>query len=112
MVDPVAKTQAELEQEPPYDTSDKDQVNTKRKKAARTRAERLEFVKASMSFEQGRAWFYEQLTRLHVFQTPYLSGDPHGTSFRCGELNAGLMILSDIQDAAPQDYMKMISENK
>lgn len=112
MSDPVYTNQAEEEQVETFDTSDKEQVNKARKKSARTRADRLEFVKASMSFEQGRAWFYDQLVRTHVFQTPFIAGDPHNTSFRCGEHNVGLMILDDIQTAAPTDYIKMINENK
>lgn len=111
MVDAVATNQAEEESAEAYDTSDKEQVNKARKKSARTRADRLEFVKASMSFEQGRAWFYDILLRCHVFQSPFIS-DPYGTAFKCGEHNIGLMILDDIQTAAPQDYIKMISENK
>ncbi len=112
MVDSVAKTQAEDEQEEIYDTSDPVQVNTKRKKAARTRADRLEFVKASMSFEQGRAWFFDHLIRCKVFQNPFISGDQGSTAFRCGELNIGLQVLDDIQTAASEDYIKMIRENK
>ncbi len=112
MSDPVAENQAVEEQVEAYDTSDPVSVNKARKKSARTRADRLEFVKASMSFEQGRSWFYDQLVRCHIFQTPFISGDSHNTAFRCGEHNIGLMILDDIQTAAPTDYIKMISENK
>lgn len=111
-MDNVATIQAELEQAEAYDTSDKEQVNKSRKKSARTHADRLEFVRASMSFPQGRAWFYDLLVRTHIFQVPYVAGDPHGTSFKCGENNIGLMVLSNIQEAAPQDYVTMISENK
>lgn len=94
------------------DTADKEQVNKARKKSARTRAERLEFIKAAMSVEPGRSWFYDLLVRCRCFNQPFIAGDPHATSFRCGELNIGNMVLDDIQTAAPEDYLKMITENK
>ena len=94
-----------------YDTSDKEQVNKARKKASRTRADRLKFVEAAMTMEQGRAWFYDLLIRCHVFNTPF-DEDPCRHAFRAGEANVGLMILSDIQESAPDNYTKMIRENK
>lgn len=112
MVDNVGRAEATDQLEETYDTSDKEQVNKVRKRTARTRAERLKFVEAGMGVTQGRAWFFDLLKRAHIFQTPYTSGDPHATSFRCGELNLGLQILDDIQTAAPQEYIKMIEENK
>lgn len=94
-----------------YDTSDKEQVNRARKKASRTRTDRLEFVKAAMTMPQGRAWFYDLLIRCHVFNTPF-DDDPCRHAFRAGEANIGLQVLSDIQESAPDDYTKMIKENK
>lgn len=111
MVNPVKQEQAQDEQDASYDTSDPEKVNKARKKYARTRAHRLEFVAAAMTTEQGRAWYYDMLIRCKVLKTPYTS-DSHDTAFRCGEQNIGLMILSDIQDAAPDQYIVMISENK
>lgn len=94
-----------------YDTSNPQEVNKQRKKSARTRADRLEFVKAAMGLEQGRAWFYDLLNFCKVVATPY-TNDPYDTAFRCGMQNIGLMVLSDIQQAAPEQYIQMISENK
>ena len=94
-----------------YDTSDKEQVNRARKKASRTRADRLKFVEAAMTMEQGRAWFYDFLISCHVFNTPF-DDDPCRHAFRAGEANIGLMVLSDIQESAPDNYTKMIKENK
>lgn len=94
-----------------YDTSDKEQVNKARKKASRTRVDRLKFVEAAMTMEQGRAWFYDFLIRCHVFNTPF-DDDPCRHAFRAGEANIGLMVLSDIQESAPDNYTKMIKECK
>lgn len=94
-----------------YDTSDKEQVNKARKKASRTRADRLKFVEAGMTMPQGRAWFYDFLMRCHIFNTPF-DEDPYRHAYRAGEANIGLQVLSDIQEVSAQDYVKMISENK
>lgn len=111
MVDRVAKNQAEEEAEASYNTADPIQVNKARKKAARTRADRLQFVKAAMQHEQGRAWFYDIIVRCHVFNTPF-DDDPYRHAYRAGEANIGLQILDDIQVAAPEHYLQMITENK
>ena len=94
-----------------FDTSDPQQVNKAKKRAARTRADRLEFVNAAMQHEQGRAWFYDILVFCKVFQGPFCD-DPYRTAFLCGEQNIGIRILDDIQTAAPDKYLQMIAENK
>lgn len=112
MVDKIKVIQAEEEKEEAYDTADPTSVNKARKRAARTRADRLHFVAAAMTTEQGRSWFYDYLRRCHLFSTPYIAGDPYATAFRAGEQNMGLQVLSDIQEAAPSEYLQMITENK
>lgn len=111
MADSIEQDKAATELEEAYDTSDPKQVNTARKKAARTRADRLRFVKAAMEQEEGRAWFYDQLVYCKIFSTPF-SEDPYITSFKCGQQECGRRILADIQDSAPAEYLLMIRENK
>jgi hypothetical protein len=94
-----------------YDTSDKESVNKARKKSSRTRADRLKFVEAAMTMEQGRAWFYDLLIFCHVFNTTF-DEDPYRHAYRTGEANIGLRVLSDIQETSPQNYIKMIAECK
>lgn len=106
------KAQLEADKEESYDTSDKEAVNKAKKKAGRTKADRLKFITAAMQHPEGRAWFYDLLVFTHVVSTPYMSGDSHATAFRCGEQNIGLRILGDIQEAAPEQYLLMIQENQ
>lgn len=94
-----------------YNTSEPEQVNKARKKSARTRATRLEFVHAAMTTEQGRSWFYDIIIRCHVFSTPF-DADPYRHAYRAGEANIGLQILDDIQVSSPDEYITMIRENK
>lgn len=111
MVDPVRVNEAEEAAEETYDTSDPTSVNKQRKKSARTRADRLKFVSAAMDHEEGRAWFYDLLLVCHVLRNPF-DADPYTTAFRCGELNIGTRVLDDVQTASPNNYLKMVSENK
>lgn len=111
MVDAVKINEANEAAEEDYNTSEPEQVNKARKKYARTRAERLEFVQAAMTTSQGRGWFYDLLVRCKVFATPF-TADPYETAFKCGTQNIGLQVLDDIQTAAPRDYTIMIQENK
>lgn len=112
MADKIDILEASENLEEVYDTSDPKSVNKARKKASRTRADRLRFVEAAMSHEEGRAWFYDLLNRCKVFNQPFVDGDPHKTSFKCGELNIGNQILADIMDAAPDRYSIMVQEGR
>lgn len=111
MINPRLETQFIEEQAETFDTSDKEQVNKARKKAARTRADRLKFIEAAMQHEEGRAWFYDILLFCRIFQGSY-NDDPYRTAFLCGQQNVGLRILEDLQDAAPDNYLLMVKENK
>lgn len=97
--------------EVPYDTSDKEQVNKVRKKAARTRADRLSFVEAAMTTEQGRAWFWDLLNRCHLFNRSF-DPDPYSHAFKAGEVNIGMQIMDDIQTVGGDNYYKMVKEQK
>lgn len=110
MVDQILEQQVADEQEESYDTSDPRSVNTARKKAARTRADRLRFVETALSTEEGRAWFYETLIFCKLWDGEFRS-DPYESAFMLGRRNVGLRILNDLQ-TFPGDYNKMVSENK
>jgi hypothetical protein len=111
MANPVDELLAKEALEETPDTSDPGEVNKQRKKYARKRSDRLRFIEAAMQHEEGRAWFYDILVFCRVFQGPW-DDDPYRTSFLCGQQNVGLRILADIQDAAPDNYLKMIKEQK
>jgi hypothetical protein len=111
MANPVDELLAKEALEETPDTSDPKEVNKQRKKYARTRADRLRFIEAAMSHEEGRAWFYDLLVFCQIFQNPY-DPDPYRTAFLCGQRNVGLRVLLDLQDAAPDDYLKMVRESK
>lgn len=94
----------------PYDTADPAQVNAARKKDARLRRSRLDVVAGLMDLKEGRAWMYGTLEFCHLFQSSFVQGDPHSTSFKCGEHNVGLKLLADVMAAAPKQYVTMCEE--
>lgn len=109
MANEVLENQIIEETTESYDTSDPKQVNRARKRDARKRADRLKFVEAAMTHEEGRAWFYDMLLFCKVINTPY-SDNPYDTAFKCGMQNVGLRMLLDLQDAAPERYLDMVKE--
>lgn len=111
MVDNIKEIQSEIEAEQPYNTADPEAVNKERKKYARTRADRLEFVKAAMGVQQGRSWFYDILNFCDIFNYKF-DEDPYRNAFNCGVRNIGARILADVQEASPEKYLEMIRENK
>lgn len=106
------KSELQTDKDESYDTSDQQAVNKAKKRAGRTKADRLKFIAAAMSHPEGRAWFYDLLLYTNVVQTPYTQGDPYHTIFRCGAQTVGIRVLSDIQEAAPEHYLAMVTENK
>jgi GrpB-like predicted nucleotidyltransferase (UPF0157 family) len=111
MADSISNIEAAENLEEVYDTSDPKAVNKARKKASRTRADRLRFVAAGMEHEEGRSWFYDHLNRCHIFNRSF-DPDPYVHAYKAGEVNVGLQLLLDIQDAAPDKYLVMITENR
>ena len=95
-----------------YDTGDKESVNNARKKASRIRASRLRFVAAAMENKEGRAWFYDFLVFCDIYGNPFMEEETHKTAFKLGQQNVGKMVLGYIMDAAPDEYLTMLSENK
>lgn len=100
------------EDDKPFDAADPAVINAARKRAARIRKKRLDFVTAMMSMTEGRLWIYDLLVMCHVAETTHTPGDPYSTAFREGERNVALKILSDISEASPEKYMLMMTEGK
>lgn len=110
MVDQIKIAEETAKVDESYDTSDREKVNKARKKSSRTRADRLKFIRAAMQHEEGRAWFYDIIQRCRVFDNCFYSEQTHDTAFRLGEQNIGKMLLSDVLESAPEQYMTMMNE--
>jgi hypothetical protein len=95
----------------PYDASDPKVVGDARAEAGR-RAKKLDdFVGAAIETAEGRLWFWDILSRCHIFSTVFTPGDGGSTAFRDGERNVGLQILTQLMRVSPETFALMMKEN-
>lgn len=101
--------QPELEQ--PYDASDPEQVQQRKRDAGRRSRQEREVLRQVMSTIQGRAWLWGLLSGCHMFASSYTSERTHDTAFNEGERNVGLKLNSQMLLADPKAYVQMQTEN-
>lgn len=73
----------------------------------RRRQEDVLFV---LSTTQGRRFYWELMKRCGIFETSMTGNNT--TFFNEGMRNIGLMLLNDLNELAPQAYLKMMEESK
>lgn len=95
-----------------FDVSDPKTVNASRKKAARLKQKRANFVRRMMDDEEGRMWMYDKLVMGHLMEPTFTPNDPHATSFKEGERNFANSMLADINEYAPDRFMQMMTEGR
>lgn len=95
-----------------HNAADPQSVNRARKKAARMRQRRVDFVRRMMDDPDGRLWVYDILSDAHIAGPTHTPGDPYSTAFKEGERNFANRVLADISEAAPDKYMVMINDGK
>ena len=95
-----------------YDASDPKQVNNARKKAKRIKYNKQEVIKALMGLAEGRIWVNDFLNQTYVHGNPVVQGDPYLTHFNLGQQNVGKILLADVIEACPDEYIRMLQEAK
>ena len=110
MADHILNQEAEELAATAFDASDATAVSNARKKAGRKKVNRLRVIEAVMEQPEGRKWMYGVLSMCHIYSTPFVQGDPYASAFQMGEQNIGNMLLSDVQAAAPTNYLLMCKE--
>lgn len=63
-----------------------------------------------MSQERGRRFIWRLLSRAGVFQSSFTGNS--GTFFNEGRRDIGLWVLSSIMASCPEDFIKMLTEQK
>lgn len=91
-----------------FDASDPKQVVAQKDKATRRRQRQLDALAKFLQSQGGREWYWDQLTRGHMFETSFTRGEPDVTQFKEGERNHALPMLADMIAAAPDAYLAMI----
>lgn len=94
---------------PLYNASDPKDIRRAAKASAADDAERISFIKSSMSTIGGRAWFYNFLSACHLFDSAP-TFDPNRDYFALGERNVGLRTFTDILSHCPDLYIVMMQE--
>ena len=92
-----------------YNAGDRRNVRQAEKSAKLVETQNREVITGLMSVTNGRAWMWDWLTKLHIFQSPF-HPDSGIMSFQCGEQNIGLQLLKDIMLYSPDQYILMARE--
>ena len=93
-----------------YNAGDRKQVREAEKRAKLFNRQRMEFIRTSLTTEQGRRFFWNILEVCHIFQLSY-AGDEVNVIFREGERSIGLYILNDIMAICPEKFVEMMQEH-
>jgi hypothetical protein len=93
-----------------FDSSDPKAVKAAIKDAKSKDLIAIEGLKAMMQTEPGRVWLNKLVNVCSPFTNPF-SSDPAVMAFRCGEVNIGLQVIADLNEASSDLYLLMIKEN-
>jgi len=93
-----------------YDASDPRAENNQRSDQARKAREDAETLRAILSHKARRAWFYRQLVRCHIYDTPFVPGQDNTTFFQMGQENIGKQMMMEAINSCPELYMTMLKE--
>jgi hypothetical protein len=93
-----------------FDGSNRKQVREREKELKLAEANRHAYVRRIMQDKPGRKWMHDLLEKCCIFQTPFVAGAPDVTARNCGYQDVGLSIFSDVVNAAPAEYVQMMSE--
>lgn len=75
------------------------------------RDQALSDVALIMGTRPGRRFLWRYLAKTYLFQTSF-NNSGSITAFNEGMRNVGLMMLADINEAAPEKYLEMLKESK
>lgn len=93
-----------------YNAGDRKSVRSAEKASRLSERERMDFTRQMMSTTQGRSWASSFLVRCHIFATSF-TPDALATAYAEGERNIGLLVLNDIMQACPDQYILMMRES-
>lgn len=93
-----------------YNAADESQVEERKNKELKGRELELSDMAAILATVEGRRIIWRYLDKCGVFRTS-MTGNSQ-TFFNEGMRNVGLMLLTDINEADPAAYVKMMQEGK
>ena len=93
----------------PYNAGNRKDVRTLEKEAKQQEKQRHEIVKGIMSVAAGREWMHNLLEHCHCFATSY-SDVSNRMAFMEGQREVGILLLTNIMAACPDNYILMMGE--
>jgi len=87
-----------VENNPPYDAGDVEQVKDKRTSTKLLKEKHIEEMKTLLLQRPFRDWVWRTLERTRAFQT-HSHLDPHSMAIASGRRDVGLEIIADIEAA-------------
>jgi hypothetical protein len=90
--------------------ADKEQVKSAAFKEKRKREQELKDVSDVLMSPHGRRFVWRYLEKCGVYRSSYTGNSQ--TFFLEGERNIGLQLMTDIMDANPELYLKLVRENR
>lgn len=90
-------------------TSDRKSIRAAEKAAAIADRERGEVVSALMSTEPGRRFVWDKLGSAGIFTSTF-STDPGQMAFNEGQRNQGLLLLNDVMQYCPDQFIQAMRE--
>ena len=92
-----------------YNTGERKDIRKAEKVARLADLNRGEVIRSIMSTAPGREWVWARLEAAHVFR-PSFSFDPYATAFAEGERNQGLLLLNDLMQWCPDEFVLAMRE--
>jgi hypothetical protein len=102
----------QIAEEPnPFDACNPEDIADKERAVKALKAKKLRVVESIMSNEDGRAWMFDLLgTNCHTFSDNLMyDTDSRNGRFE-GERAVGLRLFTEIMEAAPEMFWKMVCE--
>src|SRR5512143_1860162 len=92
-----------------YNAGERKDVRKAEKESRIAERQRREIITGLMSTMAGRSWMLERLEECHIFATSF-NRDAITMAFMEGERRTGLLLLNDIMQSCPDQYILMMRE--
>lgn len=89
----------------------REKINESRERGKLIRERELNDIRTTLKSRSGRRLYWRLLCAAGVFRQSYM-GNPEDTFFNEGRRSLGLKMLSDLMEAAPDQYAVMAKEFK
>lgn len=102
----------EIIEEAPFDASDKQQVDEKKRRAGRDARRARDVLAGLVSLQDGRRWLWDLMKDLMTLDKQVMVGDTgYAQGFHDGQREVGLRMMRMVAKADPANFVLMLTEN-